>query len=227
MALEAKGVSRRFFRKTGEANFFNAVERTDFLLPEGTLTVLMGRSGSGKTTLLNMLAGLLTPSEGQVMLDGTDLYALPDKALSRLRNQRLGVIPQGQTGLHSLTVLENVAFPAMMYGGADATKDAAALLERFGIGRLRDARPSELSGGELRRMAIARALINRPAALLADEPTGDLDDENTVVVLEALKDVAREGAAVLMVTHEAEAAAYADRLFRMNAGTLNEVSRAE
>ena len=227
MALEAKGVSRRFFRKTGEANFFNAVERTDFLLPEGTLTVLMGRSGSGKTTLLNMLAGLLTPSEGQVLLDGTDLYALPDKALSRLRNQRLGVIPQGQTGLHSLTVLENVAFPAMMYGGADATKDAAALLERFGIGHLRDARPSELSGGELRRMAIARALINRPAALLADEPTGDLDDENTVVVLEALRETARGGAAVLMVTHEAEAASYADRLFRMDAGALHEVSRAE
>ena len=228
MALEAKGVCRRFFRRTGEANYFCAVEPTDFTLRQGELTVLMGRSGSGKTTLLNMLAGLLTPSEGQVLLDGTDLYALSDAALSRLRNERIGVIPQGQTALHSLSVLENVAFPATMYRPrAEVEKEALALLERFDIPGLRDARPSELSGGELRRMAIARALINRPGVLLADEPTGDLDDENTALVLGALRDVARGGAAVLMVTHEADAVSYADRVLRMNAGALSEVPRAE
>ena len=221
MALEAKGISRRFFRKSGEANYFNAVETTDLTLTPGALTVLTGRSGSGKTMLLNMLAGLLTPTGGQVLLDGTDLYALSDAALSRLRNERIGVIPQGQTALHSLSALENVTFPAMMYRPkADVEKDALALLERFGIAHLRDVNPSELSGGEMRRVAIARAMINRPALLLADEPTGDLDDENTRLVLEALKDIAREGTAVLMVTHEAEAAGYADRLLRMDAGRL-------
>ena len=141
MALEAKGACRRFFRRTGEANYFCAVEPTDFTLRQGELTVLMGRSGSGKTTLLNMLAGLLTPSEGQVLLDGTDLYALSDAALSRLRNEHIGVIPQGQTALHSLSVLENVAFPATMYRPrAEVEKEALALLERFDIPGLRDAR---------------------------------------------------------------------------------------
>ena len=224
MPLEAKNVSRRFFRKTGEANYFTAVSDTDFSLPRGSLTVLMGRSGSGKTTLLNMLAGLLTPSGGQVFVDGSDLYAMGDAKLSRFRNEHIGVIPQGQTALHSLSVLENVTYPALMYHPkAKAEREALDWLERFGIAHLRDARPGELSGGELRRVAIARALINRPSVVLADEPTGDLDDENTSLALEALKGIAQGGAAVLMVTHETDAAQYADRLFRMNAGKIEEI----
>lgn len=220
MELRAEGVSRRFFRGSGEANFFYAVQKTDFTLPAGSLTEITGRSGSGKSTLLNLLAGLLEPSEGKVYLDGIDLYSLGDGPRSELRNRSIGIVPQGQTGLHSLTVLENVKLPFLLYGETASDEAALELLERFDIAGLRDAYPNELSGGEMRRLAIARALIRKPSVLLADEPTGDLDDENTRTVLSQLRRAADEGTAVLLVTHEREAAAYADGIYRMERGVL-------
>ena len=220
MELRAEGVSRRFFRESGSANYFYAVEKLDFRLPAASLTEITGRSGSGKSTLLNMLAGLLEPSEGKVYLDKIDLYALADAPRSELRNRSIGVIPQGQTGLHSLTVLENVKLPFLLYGETVSDETAMQLLEQAGIAELRNAYPGELSGGEMRRLAIARALIRKPQILLADEPTGDLDDENTHAVLSLLRAAADEGAAVLLVTHEREAAAYADRIYRMEKGVL-------
>ena len=221
MELNALNISKRFMRQTGSQNYFEAVRPTDFKLPAGQLTVLMGRSGSGKTPLLNLLSGLLKPTEGNVLLGDTDLYAMDDRALSRFRNAHFGVIPQGHAALYSLTVLENIAFPAALYGPSpNAARDAETLLERFGIAALRDASPSELSGGELRRVSIARALINRPDVVFADEPTADLDDENTLLILKTLREIADDGAAVLLVTHEAEAARFAHRAFRMDAGVL-------
>lgn len=220
MELRTEDVSRRFFRGTGSANFFYAVEKTDFRLPAGSLTEITGRSGSGKSTFLNLLAGLLEPSEGHVYLDEIDLYSLADGPRSEVRNRNIGVVPQGQTGLHSLSVLENVKLPCRLYGESVSDETALELLERFDIAPLRDSYPNELSGGEMRRLAIARALIRRPAILLADEPTGDLDDENTAVVLRELRRAANEGTAVLLVTHEQEAAAYADRIYRMEKGVL-------
>lgn len=219
--LRAEGISKNYYRKRDGSNVFTAVQPTDFELPEGQVTEITGRSGSGKSTLLNLLAGLLAPSTGKVWLDDADLYALPDGALSRLRNRRVGVIPQGQSGLHSLTVLENVLLPARLYGkGPVPEARARQLLERMGIADLADVRPGDLSGGEMRRMAIARALILEPSVVLADEPTGDLDDGNTAAVLELLRDTARQGAAVLLVTHEAGAARYADAVYRMDGGRL-------
>lgn len=227
MELCAEGASRRFFRGSGSANYFYAVAKTDFVLPSGKLTEITGRSGSGKSTFLNMLAGLLAPTEGKILLDGTDLYSLNDAELSALRNRSIGVIPQGQTGLHSLTVLENVLLPCTLYGESADEKRALALLERVGIAKLRDASPRELSGGEMRRLAIARALIRDPAILLADEPTGDLDDENTAEVLSLLRACADRGTAVLLVTHEREAAAYADVIYTMQEGKLRLESNKE
>ena len=224
MMLKAIGISKRFFRASGASNTFEAVCPTDFELPEGTLTVLLGRSGSGKTTLLNLLSGLLSPTQGQVLLGEDDLYAMDDKSLSRFRNAHFGVIPQGHAALNSLSVLENVTFPARLYDARpDAEGEGERLLGRFGILNLKDVSPSELSGGELRRMSIARALINHPDVVFADEPTGDLDDENTALVLEALRGIARDGAAVLLVTHETDALDYADRAFRMDAGRLTPI----
>ena len=221
MELKAMGVSRRYFRQGKGKNFFYAVEKTDLTLLPGQLTEITGRSGSGKSTLLNMLAGLLEPTEGRVLLDGTDLYALEDGARSRLRNSAIGVIPQGQTGLHSLTVLENVKLPSLLYGKEPCSDERAEeLLERVGIARLRDVYPNELSGGEMRRLAIARALVMGPGVILADEPTGDLDDENTAGVLSLLRSCADEGSAVLLVTHETGAAEYADVVYRMDNGVL-------
>ena len=179
MELKAEGVSRQYFRQSKLSNVFLAVNETSLILPAGQLTEITGRSGSGKSTLLHMLAGLLTPTTGRVLLGSTDLYALDDAERSKLRSKSSGVIPQGQTALRSLTVLENVKLPCMMYGDEVADDTALELLECVGLAALRDAWPNELSGGELRRMAIARALMNKPSVLFADEPTGDLDDGNT------------------------------------------------
>lgn len=220
MELRVDKIRRRFFRGSGESNFFYAVETTDLELRPGTLTEITGRSGSGKSTLLNMLAGLLEPTEGAVYLDDIDLYQLDDGPRSELRGRSIGVIPQGHTGLRSLTVLENVMLPFLLCGTPVPEEDAVASLERVGIAQLRDAFPGELSGAEMRRLSIARALIRRPQIILADEPTGDLDDENARAVLSLLRQEADAGAAVLLVTHEREAAAWADRLFHMENGVL-------
>ena len=222
--LVAENLGKKFFRKSREsAAYVDVVAGVDLALQRGQLVALRGRSGGGKSTLLNMLAGLLEPSEGRVVLDGTDLYQLDDVALSKLRNRRIGVIPQGQTALHSLTVLENVLLPYQMHGNAQGGEERAMeLLGSLDIGGLADAYPNELSGGEMRRMAIARALMCEPDVLLADEPTGDLDDENTANVLAMLRAYAQGGAAVLLVTHEQEATSYADRMLRMSSGVLSE-----
>ena len=222
MVLRAENISRRYFRKHGEANFFEAVCPVSLSLEGGKFTVLNGKSGSGKTTLLNMLAGLLTPSDGKVFLDETDLYALDDKELSRLRSEKIGVIPQGRSAVDTLTVYENIVLPGILYGGMPRTEAAEGWMEALDISSLRDAMPAELSGGELRRMAIARTLTADPAVILADEPTGDLDNENTEIVLNALKQAAKAGKAVLVVSHEDDAEAFADRVLRMENGNLTE-----
>ena len=221
MTVKAEGVSKRYFRKAGGANYFYAVQPVSLEIAPGEVTVLTGRSGSGKTTLLNMLSGLLKPSEGSVWYDGTDLYALDDKALSRLRSERIGIVPQGRSAVDTLTVLENILLPARLYRRPLPEIAAAQWMEKLGIALLRDARPAELSGGELRRMAIVRALTQEPEILFADEPTGDLDDENTSLVLSAFRDYAHEkGKAVFMVTHENDALQYTDRVYRMDSGNI-------
>lgn len=220
MKLHAEKISKEFIRNGRGSNTFLAVQETDFTLCEGTVTVLTGRSGSGKSTLLNMLCGLSVPTTGKVLLDETDLYAMPDHALSKLRNQNFGVIPQGQTALHSLTVLENILLPFSLYRQPADLDLAEELLEQLDIAKLRDVKPAELSGGELRRMAIARAVVMKPAFIFADEPTGDLDDENTEIVFRFLRGAANRGSAVMIVTHEHDAEQYADAVFRMQAGQV-------
>jgi len=221
MILKAENLTMRYMRRTGQANWFQAVKGASLELRPGEVAVLMGRSGSGKTTLLHMLAGLLTPTEGRVLLDDTDLYALGDARLSRLRNRSLGVVPQGRSAIDSLTVEENILLPGLLYGGGANREAAARWMEALGIAALSDARPAELSGGELRRMAIARTMAQGTEAVLADEPTGDLDDENTRLVLEVLRSAAKEeGQTVLVVSHDPEAAGYADAIYRMDGGCL-------
>ena len=224
MLITARSVSREFIRQGKGTNRFVAVKPTDISLESGRLCVLMGRSGSGKSTLLNLLSGLLTPTSGNILYDERDIYSLSDEELSKFRNANIGVIPQGQTAIQSLSVTDNICLSYMLYGKSGelraARKEAEKLMERLGIAELKDVMPSELSGGELRRMAIARALLRKPAAVFADEPTCDLDDENTAFVLELLRETAHAGAAVFVVTHEKDAEGYADELFDMNAGEL-------
>ena len=219
--LKAVNLSKRYFRRMGQANHFLAVRNVNLALRPGEVTLLTGRSGSGKTTLLHLLAGLLTPTEGKVWLDETDVYALPDADLSRLRNAKIGVIPQGRSAVDTLTVLENVLLPQQLRGERGDEEGALGWLDALGIADLRDTRPAELSGGELRRMAIARALAGKPEIILADEPTGDLDDENTAKVLSLLrKSAVEDGKAVLLVTHDSEALPYGTRIYRMVSGSL-------
>lgn len=227
MTVKAENISKRYFRKTGGANYFYAVHPLNLEIRGGEVTLLMGRSGSGKTTLLNMLAGLLAPTEGRVWIDETDLYSLDDKASSRLRSEKIGVIPQGRSAIDTLTVLENILLPAKLYGKPLPAASARQWMDDLGIAHLQDARPAELSGGELRRMAIARAMIQGSDILLADEPTGDLDDENTALVLSAFRAAAHAGKAVLLVTHEKDALDYADRTYQMNAGAIRPVDESE
>ena len=223
MIIEATGLTKEFARARGGKRLFTAVHPLDIGLEERQLTLVSGHSGSGKSTLANMLAGILTPTAGHVRLDGTDLYSLRDEELSRLRNERIGLIPQGHTALRALTVLDNVLLPSILYAKAEAPVDRAReLLSAVGLDDLADAAPTELSGGELRRMAIARALLMDPAIVLADEPTAGLDSVNATAALTLLRDAADRGAAVLVVSHEAEAQRFADRSYVMEDGQLRE-----
>ena len=228
MELRAEGIRKQFLRKRGDSNVFNAVEKTDITLSPGTLTVLSGRSGSGKSTLLYMLAGLQTPTEGKVTCDGQDIYAMSDKALSRFRGEKIGIVPQGQSAVASLNVLENILLPQLLgRAKADLTERALALMEELGIAELKAVMPSELSGGELRRAAICRALVNDPEIIFADEPTGDLDDESTKAVMRALRARAEAGKTVLIVTHDRDVLEYADRKYTMEKGVVSESRGAE
>lgn len=219
MEVRAQQIQKEYYRSGGSSNIFTAVEACDLIVPPGKLTVIHGRSGSGKSTILNMLAGILQPTGGSVFYDDVDIYSMKDAELSEFRNLHIGYVPQGRSAVHSLNVLENVALPYTLYE-EDGEETAARMLERFGIADLSEVMPDRLSGGELRRMAIARALVRNPEVVFADEPTGDLDDENTVAVFEALRQIAQTGAAVLVVTHEEDAFEYADHIYTMNAGKL-------
>ena len=221
MELRAENISQDFLRDSAREGYIVAVAETDLCLSSGTVTAVMGRSGSGKSTLLHILGGLLPPVTGKVFVGATDLYALPEDARAELRSSGLGIVPQQLMSLRALTVRENVLLSALLYGreqGVSAHADA--LMERLGIAPLAHVYPSELSGGELRRMMIARALAGTPQILLLDEPTGDLDAENTQRVLELVRETADAGTAVLLVTHECEAASYADVCYTMAEGRL-------
>ena len=223
MLIEANGITKECMRTRAGKRSFTAVHPADFGVESSQLTVIAGHSGSGKSTLLSMLAGMLTPTSGTVRVKGEDLYALSDDAASRLRNETIGFIPQGHTALRALSVLDNVLLPSILYGGQNPpTTRAEELLHSVGLGDLVDAKPNELSGGELRRMAAARALLMEPAVVLADEPTAGLDRDNATTLLRILRDVADNGTGVLIVTHERDAQDFADRTFTMEGGHLVE-----
>ena len=223
MELRAEKISKDFLRYSAKNGYFIAVQKTDLHLAAGTLTAVTGRSGSGKSTLLNMLGGLMKPVTGRVLVDDADLYALSEEARAELRRRHIGIAPQQLMVLSGLSVRENILLPALLAGEeTEAAARADELMERLGIRKLGAVHPAELSGGELRRVTIARALVMRPEILLADEPTGDLDEETTRSVLSLLRAAADEGTAVLLVTHEPTAKDYADCSRRMDAGILTQ-----
>ena len=220
MNITARNISKSYKRK-GTSGEVQVLCSTDIDLESGKICLISGRSGSGKSTLLNILSGLLCASGGTVHYDGTDIYKLSDKELSLLRCSRTGYIPQVQSAVGTLTVRENVLLPSAVIGKGKDRFAADGLLERFGLTELADARPDSLSGGELRRLSIVRALVNLPQAIFADEPTNDLDDENSRLVFEQLRKAADGGAAVVIVSHDRLAKEYADVVYCMQKGSLN------
>ncbi|HYR93373.1 MAG TPA: ABC transporter ATP-binding protein [Methylomirabilota bacterium] len=188
----------------------------------GEFLAVMGPSGSGKSTLLNILAGLERPTAGRVTVDGVDLSALDENGLARYRRGKVGIIFQAFNLLPRYRVIDNVAFPLLFAGIAvdERLRRAAAILDRLGMGPRAGHRPSQLSGGELQRTAIARALITDPALLLADEPTGNLDSANGEALLALMAELHARGQTIVLVTHDAAIAARAQRVVRMRDGRL-------
>ena len=199
------------------------LDGVDFSCDKGEFILIVGRSGSGKTTFLNVLGGLTRPTSGRVTVDGNDILALSDAACAALRSRTIGFVFQFPGLLSTLSARGNVALSAEIAGSADksaSAKRAQNLLERVGLGEKAGSHPSHLSGGELKRTAIARALMNSPSLILADEPTADLDVETEREVMELFRELNREGTTIVMVTHSLDLAPYATRVLRMEKGKL-------
>ncbi|MDR0524169.1 MAG: ABC transporter ATP-binding protein [Candidatus Methanoplasma sp.] len=203
---------------------FNAVSGASLTVERGDFVSIMGKSGSGKSTLLNLIAGLLRPTSGTVRVNGRDVSAMSDGEASLVRSAEIGYVPQGQSLLGNISVAENVALPHILRGrgAGDPIPRAMDLLERVGIADLADRLPRRLSGGEQRRAAVARALMNSPSVVIADEPTSDLDSEASALVMDLLAEISGEGTAVLMATHDPDADRRGGRRLRMDGGRLSE-----
>lgn len=236
--VELTRVTREFMRRKHK---FFAVNNVSFALNSGDFVAIVGKSGNGKSTLLNLIAGLLKPTHGSVKVCGEEISerTFSDVKMSRLRACDIGFVTQSQTLLQNLTVHDNILLPVQIAANAcevsksgiskaevsksEVSEDlnetrALELCKQLHIEDLLWCYPNELSGGEMRRVMIVRALINNPKLLILDEPTGDLDVEHTRIVVKMLREAAKNGVAVLMVTHDVEAARCADRTYTMDCG---------
>ena len=205
---------------TGDAGPIVAVNDVSVSVEAGEFVAVVGPSGCGKTTLLLVAGGLLRPENGEVSIDGTDPYSLSGEQRARFRAEQIGFVFQQFHLVPYLNVLDNVMAPALVTGETSARERAGILVERFGLADRLGHRPGQLSTGERQRVALARALLNEPRVILADEPTGNLDGDNSEQVLQALKTFADEGGAVLLVTHDPDAVAFAGRQVVLQGGQL-------
>jgi putative ABC transport system ATP-binding protein len=222
--LEAKDLTQVYGRGTASVK---ALDHVNLSIEPREFVAIMGPSGSGKSTMLHLLGGLDTPTGGKVLVDGTDLSTLDDKALTILRRTKIGFVFQFFNLIPVLTALENVALPLVLNGTQrEATERAQTWLQRVELTDRVTHRPSELSGGQQQRVALARALVTEPAVILADEPTGNLDSRGAEEMLRWLRRTVDEwGRTVVMVTHDPRMAAYADRIIFMKDGTIVDDTR--
>jgi len=219
-------LSCRALRKTylTERGAVTAVAGIDLDVEPGRFAAIIGRSGSGKSSLMAMIGGLSRPSDGTVTVDGTDIWRLSENALAAFRNGRIGFVFQFASLLPTLRLIDNVALPALLgrrRDSADLYARASSLLARMGLRDYLDAYPSEVSAGEQRRAVIARALINDPALVLADEPTADLDEQTEIEIMDELLGVNREtGTTLILVTHNLSLAEQAQQIVHIANGTV-------
>lgn len=214
MIIEAKGIEKSF-------GPLKVLKGLDFCVNEGELVSIMGASGAGKSTLLQILGTLSRPDQGELIIEGTDVLSLGSDQLSHFRGKRLGFVFQAHHLLPEFTAVENVMIPAMIAGVKmkDASNKAQTLLDQLGLSQRGSHKPAELSGGEQQRVAIARALINKPAVLLADEPTGNLDSVTKQEIHKLFLDLRESlGQTIVIVTHDPELAAMCDRSLSMKDG---------
>jgi putative ABC transport system ATP-binding protein len=216
-ALRLEEVSKRYQRGPETVH---AVEDVTLAVPAGEFTAVVGHSGSGKTTLLNLMGCLDRPSAGRVLVHGREVHAAGEAELAAVRQEDIGFVFQQFFLIPTLTVLENVQLPALFSRRADRQERARELLGRVGMGHRLHHRPGQLSGGEMQRAAIARSLINDPRILLADEPTGNLDNRNAAAVMELFEDLHRQGLTVVLVTHNPDLAKRCTRTVHIEDGRL-------
>jgi putative ABC transport system ATP-binding protein len=198
-----------------------ALRGVDLQVASGEFLSVIGPSGSGKSTLFHILGGLAPPTDGEIFIDGVDLRKLTESERTELRQKKIGFVFQKYNLLPTLTARDNIAIAQSLSHNSARPAGFDEMLRLLGISNRLDHKPRALSGGEQQRVAIARALVNQPAILLADEPTGNLDTENSTAVLEILRDLnKRTGQTILMITHNPEAAAFADRIVAMRDGRI-------
>jgi putative ABC transport system ATP-binding protein len=216
--IELKDVSKVVVSGSAPLTILHPITAT---IARGEFVAVVGPSGSGKSTLLGLVAGLDSPTTGSVVVDGVDITKLGEDGLARLRGEKIGFVFQFFHLIPSLTALENVAVPMEIAGAGDALRRAAGLLDEVGLSDRGHHYPSQLSGGEQQRVAVARALANNPAIVLADEPTGNLDTANGRHIMELLGTIHRSrGTTVLLVTHDADLAAMADSRIMLRDGRV-------
>jgi putative ABC transport system ATP-binding protein len=218
MLLEMKDLRKEYRRDGSE---FFAVDGVSLTVNESDFILITGRSGSGKSTLLKMIAGLIRPSSGSIVFNALDLAGAGEDDLALMRNTGIGYIPQEHSLLSNFTVRDNVTLPFYFYRRSGSPDERADyMMEQTGIAHLARSYPAQLSGGEQRRVSIARSLINEPDLIVADEPTGDLDPQTTEEILDIFSRVSDTGAAVILVTHDADVKGRGNRRLVMESGHL-------
>ncbi|MDX1775556.1 MAG: ABC transporter ATP-binding protein [Desulfobulbales bacterium] len=219
--IEIQGIGKDY--QEGESSV-QAIREMTFAIDDGEFVSIMGQSGSGKSTLLSILGGLNHPTRGRILLDTLDIYKLTSEQRADLRSEYIGVIFQSFQLIPYLTVLENVKLPMSITGrkGRKQEKMARDVLARVGLANKADRLPDQLSGGEQERVAIARAIVNKPPILLADEPTGNLDSKTAEEIMNLLKELNSEGQTIIMVTHNPEACKHSSRTIMVKDGSCFE-----
>lgn len=221
--LEVKNLSKTYGQ--GEAAV-HALRGATFTVPKGEFVAVVGESGSGKSTLLNLIGGLDTPTEGKVLIDGKDVFAMKDRSLTVFRRRNIGFVFQSFNLIPELTVEQNILFPVLLDYQTPDRAYLEELLEVLGLTQRRHHLPGQLSGGQQQRAAIGRALITRPALILADEPTGNLDTRNSGEVIALLKKASRTyEQTIVMITHSRTIAQTADRILQVSDGVVTDFGR--